>query len=403
MKKLLLFVCVAFTAMTASAQKEAFSTTKLASNNQKMTSMVATTANVNNAVAAAPALDALAGNYTEVVLDGELLTGTPATVSIDGENVVMSFADGYVTDVKGTYDAATGVVNIGAQPCGSYTDSRGTFEFTVMGIEELDLDAGKLYTTDDLSFTVSDDGNMDCNQPGYFIKITKFTAAAGSDYEDGFYDGKTWTWYEAPRFIQVNAVQAGYTNGRNTGNTWAEFRYPVAVEDYEYSVNVYGYANLACLSIDINEDGTVSIPMGQPMVDLGLTDQADIDTYGAYLCVYGVDLTDDNYMHSNTDKEVTTGTIAGNTITITEYTRINSKFDEGGSGYAQNWYADGMTITLNEGNYKIFGTTGIEEVTTTLEERAKNSKTYNLMGQRVNQVTAKGLLIRDGKKYIKNY
>ena len=61
-----------------------------------------------------------------------------------------------------------------------------------------------------------------------------------------------------------------------------------------------------------------------------------------------------------------------------------------------------MTITLNEGNYLLGGNgTGIDNVSTTLAERVKNSKTYNLMGQQVNRMESKGLLIRDGKKYIK--
>ena len=60
----------------------------------------------------------------------------------------------------------------------------------------------------------------------------------------------------------------------------------------------------------------------------------------------------------------------------------------------------GSTITLNTGNFLAAGTTGIEEIGVTREEKIKNTKTYNLMGQQVNRATAKGLLIRDGKKYI---
>lgn len=398
MKKLLLFVCVAIASMTVGAQTEFASATKLASKNAKKTAMAEATVAVNNAVAAAPALDALAGNYTETTAEGELIVCSPATISIDGANVKMAFANGAAT-VTGTYDAATGVINIDEQECGSITDSRGTWEFQVRGIVSFNEAAGTIQTTPELSFTVGTDGNIDCNQMGYIIKVTKFTAAVGSSYKDGQYNGATWNWTQEPRFIQCNGVQSGFHNGRTT-NGWAEFSNPVSIEDYEYSVNVYNYCEMGCLSIDVNEDGTVSIPMGQPMADMGFESQEDIDTYGAYLCVHGVDLIGTS-MSTNTDKPTTAGTISGNTITITEYTRICTKFDEGGSGYAANWYADDMTITLNTGNYKGAQATGIEEITSTLEERAKNSKTYNLMGQRVNQVNAKGLLIRDGKKYIK--
>ena len=156
---------------------------------------------------------------------------------------------------------------------------------------------------------------------------------------------------------------------------------------------------MGCLSLDVNEDGTVSLAMGQPMADLGFNTQEDIDNFGKYLCIRGVDLKGDG-ISTNLDKETSVGTISGNTITITEYTRMTSLISPDQRWYTGNWYADGMTITLNTGNFKGAQTNGIEVVKPTLEERAKNSKTYNLMGQQVNRATAKGLLIRDGKKYI---
>ncbi|MBS5528750.1 MAG: hypothetical protein KHX42_11445 [Prevotella sp.] len=398
MKKLLLFACAALTSMTVGAQTELASITKLAHNNVKEAVIAGKTSTINNAVAAAPALDALAGNYTETVPEGELISCSPAVVSIDGTNVKMEFANGAAV-VTGTYDAATGVINIGEQACGSKTDSRGTWEFLIRGLASINEAAGTLQTTNELSFTVDADGNIDCNQLGYFIKVTKFTAAAGSSYTDGQYDGATWNWAQEPRFIQCNGVQKGHQNGRNT-NGWEEFSNSVSIEDYEYSVNVYNYCEMGCLSIDVNEDGTVSIAMGQPMADLGFETQEDIDNFGKYLCIRGVDL-EGNNISTNLEKETSVGTISGNTITITEYTRMTSLISSDQRWYTGNWYADGMTITLNTGNFKGTQTNGIEVVKPTLEERAKNSKTYNLMGQQVNRATAKGLLIRDGKKYIK--
>lgn len=397
MKKLLLFACAALTSMTVGAQTELVSITKLAHNNVKEAVIAEKTSTINNAVATAPALDAIVGNYTETSSDGELITCSPATISIDGTNVKMVFANDAVT-ATGTYDAATGIINIGEQDCGSKTDSRGTWEFTVRGLAAINEDAGTLSTTKELSFTVDEDGNIDCNQLGYFIGVKKFTALPGTSYKDGQYDGATWTWAAEPRFIPCNGVQKGHQNGRNT-NGWEEFSNSVSIEDYEYSVNVYNYCEMGCLSIDVNEDGTVSIAMGQPMADLGFNTQEDIDNFGKYLCIRGVDLKGDG-ISTNLDKETSVGTISGNTITITEYTRMTSLISPDQRWYTGNWYADGMTITLNTGNFKGAQTNGIEVVKPTLEERAKNSKTYNLMGQQVNRVTAKGLLIRDGKKYI---
>lgn len=400
MKRFLLFVGVAVAAMTASAQTKTVSMEKLATRSVQNASMVAEGMNLNSAVAAAPAVDALAGNYTQANNNyGEMIECAPVTISIDGANVKMELGKGMTA--TGTYDSATGVINVGVQECGSVTDSRGTFELKMCGLSELDLKNGQLSITDDLSFTVDDQGNIMCDQVGYFVQISKFTPAVGSSNKPSDFEGRTWTWFADVRFMPVNGVQAGVEKGRSTNNVWTKFTHPISIEDLEYSVNVYGYLGMGCLAIDVNEDGTVSVPMGQPMMEIGLQTPEEIETYGAYLCVYGVDLEGDK-MVSNNEKETTAGTISGNTITITEYTRLNSLWDAEGQGYALNYYADNMTITLNEGNYLLGGNgTGIDNVSTTLEERVKNSKTYNLMGQQVNRMESKGLLIRDGKKYIK--
>ena len=42
----------------------------------------------------------------------------------------------------------------------------------------------------------------------------------------------------------------------------------------------------------------------------------------------------------------------------------------------------------------------IENFNNTREYKIKNTPTYNIMGQQVNRKDVKGLMIRDGKKYI---
>lgn len=399
MKKLLLFACAAVTAMSANAQftKEQIVKERVAN---KMFSVTTeeTTCTPNTNVAAAPALNDLAGNYVEDSYI-EIHECSAATISVEGNKVKVAPSVSGNISIEGTYDAATGVVTLPQQDLGTYTDTRGTFSFQLWSIvQKAD---GYYYSSDPVTFDVDDNGAWSLNQAAYCIRISAFTPAEGSQYTEADMKGKNWTASWETRFMPINGAQKGFTMGNSTGKKWAEYNYPVAIEDLEYSVNVFNFSNMGCLGIDVNEDGTVSVAMGQPMMDLGLGDD-EAAIYGKYLCVYGVDL-EGQSMKSNNDKETTAGTISGNTITITEYFRINSLWDAEGSGYAENWYADGTTITLNEGNYLLGGTAGIDEVKPTLEERAKNAKTYNLMGQRVNQTTAKGLLIRDGKKYIKKY
>lgn len=393
MRKYLLFVFAAIGAISVNAQKVA--NMRIASSEQlyqKVVNKMTTTnsavmANVNKTVAKAPALNEITGNYIEDN-NFEFHECSAATVTLDGDSAIITFDDGYAT-VKGGYDPATGVINCSAQTCGSYTNTqtKATYYFAIYGISELNLDEGKLSITEDLSFTVADDKSISLDQLGYILVIYDSTDPEAID--------QTWNWHTETHFIPVNAVQAGHTNGRSTQNQWAEYSMPVAVEDFDFSVNVYGFCGYGCLSIDINEDGTVTIPTGQPMFDLNNTEE-EAAVYGRYISFYGVDLTNDGGISTNTDKPSVTGTINGNTITIGEYFRLCSLFDAEGSGYAENWYADETTITLNEGNYLA---TGIKEVTTTREEMVKNAKTYNVMGQQVNRAT-KGLVIRNGKKFL---
>lgn len=398
MKKLLLFVCFGIFAMSVNAQEQA--KTKVAStkklqyelaSNMKMAAAISTEAfnkaNGFNA-AKAPEMDKVAGNYIEDnYLDIHECSAATIT-AMDGNKVKIAFSTGYA-EIEGTYDPATGVITCGAQECGSYTNtSTGVkFDFTIFGISELDLDQGKLSITEDLSFTVADDGTISIDQLGYFLRISGCTEAS--------YIGQTWSWYAATKFMPVNATQAGFSN---IGTGWNEYAIPVSVEDFEFSVNVYNFCEEGCLSIDINDDGTVSAATGQPTRELILRDETEYPTYGHYINFTGVEVTSDGKIRRDYNKTAVLGTIKGNTITLDEYFTLASNADADGAAYADGWYADGTTITLTEGNYIA---SGIEEVTITREEKIKNTKTYNIMGQQVDRSKAKGLLIRDGKKYIK--
>lgn len=404
MKKLLLFVCAAFATMSVGAQGLA----KAMDNSKSLLlSKTPYKANIKGDIkeaigsikdfsaiksnkAKAPTQSDLYGSYVEDTDNGEFHECASAEVSaitetvegITTENVKMTVCNGYA-EVYGTYDAEAGTITVQPQYC--YTnETYGQCIF--MGIiEKAD---GLYYTEDPVTFTVSDDGLIYCDFAGYCARIA-----------EGDYQGQLWSaCIGTITLMKPNAIQAGHHNGRNTTG-WEEYAYNVFAEDYDFQVNVYNFCGQGLISIDVNEDGTVSIATGQPIAGLGLSDEAEIAVYGNTLNLTGVTI-EGQSIYIDFNKETISGTIAGNTITIGEYMKLASKPDADGAAYGANWYADGTTITLNEGEF-LGAATGIEEVTTTLEERAKNSKTYNIMGQRVNRATAKGLLIRDGKKFIK--
>lgn len=404
MKKVLLFACVVFAAISASAQKlmpaekslvfikqPVKVTNILANPDIQVKKMTAITANMDKA----PAKADIYGSYIEDALstDGELHTCSEATLSaanvqVEDGNVydIQLVIDNGVISIYGKYDPATGVVNCGAQLSDGGGDATG-YHFKVYGIVD-----GKL--SEELSFTIDDDKAISCDQDGYIMYIS----------DEGEYNGYTWDGpHFDPMFYPVNGVQAGFTNGISTGNQWVEYENSISVEDWGASVTIYNFCGMGALSIDINDDGTVSVPCGQAVYDLGFNEETqaeEIATYGKYFCFHGVDVDESTgNISTNTNKENVVGIISGNTITLTEYFRICSLFDSEGSCYAHNWYADGTTFTLNDGNYS--NAAGVEEITETREDKIKNTKTYNVMGQQVNRATAKGLLIRDGKKFFK--
>jgi len=407
MKKLLLFVCAAITAVSANAQEAVsgkFITAEQA--RQNVANKVLSTSAVSiaevaassntSAVAAAPALNEIAGNYVEDSFNA-LHECSSATVTIDRENVKLTVTDGSVV-MTGSYDAATGIITFPKQECGVYTDTRGTFTFELYGIGTQQPN-GNWSLTEGVAFTVDDEGIISCNQTGYYVRITAFTPAEGSEYTEADMVGAAWTSSWETRFMPVNATQACTANLAQTGYT--KYNFPVYVEDYEYSVNVYGFLDLGCVSLDIDDNLNVSISVGQPIrYNYAVKTPEAAAVYGQYYYVTPCDIEGKSLIPNRT--KVVPGKLSGNTITISEYFLLRSNDDAEGMGYSYGAVVDGSTITLNEGNFIKGGSgTGIDEIGVTREEKIKNTKTYNIMGQQVNRATAKGLLIRDGKKYIK--
>lgn len=393
MRKLLLFVCAVITSISVNAQEKEIG--KNYSMEKLQSKLVCDMKDVNfktsdTNIAKAPSTDKVAGNYIEDNYLNFHECSDATITAIDGNKFKIAFATGYA-EIEGTYDPATGIITCGEQECGSYTNTNTgvTFNFTIKGISQLDLDNGKLYTTNELSFTVEDDGSISINQEGYFIEISGCTDANNI--------GKTWTWNAGTKLMPVNGKMEGRRNivGETGWIGWQNYSIPVAIEDFEYSVNVYNICAMGCASIDINDDGTVSMATGQIMKTVPTS---HVETYGEYFTIKGVGVDGQGYMFVDKTMTDIKGTISGNTITFDNIFINCSDLTEDGYGLFDGYYGLGSTITLNEGNYTA---TGIEEIGVTREEKIKNTKTYNLMGQQVNRATAKGLLIRDGKKYIK--
>jgi len=309
------------------------------------------------------------------------------------EELVLLTLDGGVCEVLGYYYADGDSVVVPAQYAyktqegDDYYESIGDAYFVFYAYNE-----GDKYFSDAV-FDIEDDGSLSLRQDLYLLLID-------SEGEYGGYsvDG----WHRGVYLYKTNALQ---NYNKTSNNQWGTVEADAYVEDYGDMASVYNFCNLGYADFTINDDLTVSIETLQPMYYLGFTDETTIATYGNFMNLCGVTI-EDRYLYPDPKGESVaelSGTLSGNTIKIggstsEDYTYfvICSNADANGAFYSAGYYC-GYSITLNEGVFA----NGIEEVTGTREDKIRNTKTYNLMGQRVNRDTAKGLLIRGGKKYIK--
>lgn len=399
MRKTLLVVCALIMALSVSAQGfrmlsgrakplsaktfkmgEYKVVTPECTNNVRDMSKVRANAKV---VAASVASQAdLYGNYVEedAYSDGDLPDYCPASLNeydYNGTKYVQLIGFSDYIDALGTYDVATKKLTFEPQIC-CQDEEYGNL--ALYGITAI---SGNNVSVDVLTFTVGDDGVLKSDQIGIALVITE------GQYANYLYARFLGT----ISLLPPNAVQAGTIQNPKDATAGPEaYKFSVRVEDNVTSVRVKGFCISGALDINVKEDGTVSIPTKQEILYLGLENQSEILEYGEYACFTGV--TDGAIDY---EKASVPGTISGNVITITEPFSVCSLTPAGGSPMSMGIFPAGTTITLDNGNYA----SGIKDITASREEAIKNAKAYNIMGQRVDANNAKGLIIVNGKKYLK--
>ena len=275
--------------------------------------------------------------------------------------------------IIGVYDPSTGVIDCENQIVYKHAKYGNV---AVCGIDGDNL-------VEEFSFTVDEDGTIAIDQDGWYAYLPDYEPAS----ED---DSNVWNLGWECFMQPVN----GYFRYDILGQSgWIDDQKDdIFIEDLETAVNVYNYFG-GTVSMTIDDDLKVSMPTKQI---IGTTpSNADKDKYGYFYYLVGM-----NGTSTDDTMEEISGTLSGNTILFPAYGCLRSDEDENGGAY-RTYYYD-ATIVLNEGNF-IADPTGIEEVKATLEDRIKNTKTYNMLGQQVDRNKATGLLIRGGKKYIKKF
>lgn len=264
-----------------------------------------------------------------------------------------------------------------------------------------DLDHVTIDTKNPFTFTVEDDGSVSLNQTGLCFYMYEY------EQKNPDADGVIWNNMFNVAYKPANAVMKFQTYNQKKQDFSEPYYCAVSVEDFTYSMNVYGYASYGAMIpggggngfglsgtvlINVNQDLTVSLPAGQNvwnMRALGITSSGDYDSaFGEWMYTQGSGA--DGYPDANTPCE---GVMGGNTMTF-ESVAIASNFIDG-KGYGMWTY--NHEIVLNEGDYAA----GIENVNAeTRADKIKNNKCYNVFGQQVSD-SAKGLIICGGKKYVK--
>lgn len=205
----------------------------------------------------------------------------------------------------------------------------------------------------------------------------------------------------SPTIARANAVHTGFYN---TDAGWEEFEQPVwldlsAAEDGV--IDVYNHfitagASGCKLSIDVDGENA-SMATGQPMVYISNTDNHA--TYGKYILLRAVDITDDGYIRPNFDAStIEGGTYKDGVIAFGDandkskqiYYRGFSNTGSDGSGYATPFYVNSRFEPLNS--------TGIAGVTVKANKTADN-RIFNLAGQQVGK-DYKGVVIQNGVKKL---
>ena len=313
-------------------------------------------------------------------IKAENLVDTDGTVY----NVALRIPGYIFDDFYGTWDEETGILTVPSWQIIYSKETNGEYDCALAGF------AGEDYV-DAFHYQLQEDGSLELQEDGLSLVIVE----EGHQYY-GYYILMT----EGTRYLKSNAKQISFMND---GSGWPKGDDPnyvdiAFVEDWETSFNVYNFCGYGCVAFNVNEDLTVSVAPGQIVDDYDYTAWGERNGYpyefGFFMPV-AVDVDDDGYLVPNEERPIE-GTIEeGYIVALDGYLAIMTHYIQN-VGCLRDAYHVNWMLGLDEGQF----TAGVREVTASRAERIKNTRTYNLMGQQVDNRTAKGLLIRNGKKYI---
>lgn len=262
---------------------------------------------------------------------------------------------------------------------------------------------------------VNEDGTMDIVDP--IEEDAENPTTGWVSFSPNYEDGGLWNYGFDIAVLKPNATMYYRTTSAamgGTGEGWAKVEKRVAVEDYESEWVINNFLGLCPVSVTLEADHKCSIPFGIKMYDYDRD-----EPYGMYRLV-GISI-DGQYIVRNYEKTKFNGFWEPGLAEFYKTEWKDAWTDEDGEHEAGYYFVDTdedyiryvAVATANdaEGAAYVIGyacnmsvetdehaaSTGINEVNA--NTRQSNGKTYNVLGQQVG-AGAKGLLIRDGKKFV---
>ena len=365
---------------------------------------------------AAPA-DDIFGGYLQIELAHDESISTSQPVTMEAANVQDNEGNTYNvklndfwrtgTVMYGNYNETTGELVFPIQTISESTKSLG-YVNEYGSLEIYGIKAGNLVSQGDIVFK-ENNGNFELVDTlrGYYIYAPQFVD------ENTGEEGTGWTYAFDARMVRYNGMMSFTTTATEfqtteprEGSTWAHGEMQVNIDDFETSIVVNGFLGSGCVQIDLYDDGTCEMQMGQELEATEYPDNcgrmrliADAQLEGGKIQAdQSIEYISGDYVRNvaeiNGDVFRFFGVDDEGNFTYNNYL-MPAALDSEGKGYWMGGHFCAFEFVLYHGD-----ATGIEEQHMTLEQKLKSAKTYNMLGQRVDRAQTKGLLVRNGKKFL---
>ena len=422
MKKNLLFMAAVLLSASVSAQSIS-RVNAIANGNQmvKDAKMASTMVEAPQAMAAkkiakATSTDNIFGGYLQIELAYDESISTSQPISMEAANVEDSEGNTYNVQVNdfwktgtvmyGNYNETTGELIVPIQIIAQSTKALGyTNEYGALQI--YGIKGSGYVSTGDIVFK-ENNGNFELvdTLSGYYIYAPEYV-----DEESGE-QGTGWTYAFDARMVRYNGMMSFSTTASEfqtteprEGSSWAHGEMQVYIDDFETSIVVNGFLGSGCVQIDLYDDGTCEMEMGQ---ELEATEYPN--DCGRMRLIADAQL--DGKIQADLSIEYISGEYVRNVAAINGDVFRFFGVDEEGY-YTYNNYLMPAAINADGEGYWMGGhfcafefvlyhddAAGIDEQHMTLEQKLKSAKTYNMLGQRVDRAQTKGLLVRNGQKFL---